>query len=197
MKLDELFNAHPVFETERLVLRKLVASDAEEYYAFASDPEVAAQTTWAKHETLRDSEEFLTRVEERVALRQAYHWGIRLKSNGKLIGRTGIIHIDDVHDKAEIGYALSRDYWNQGIVTEATRPIIKYMLEEIEMNRLEARCNDSNPGSYRVMEKLGMSFEGLMRKQLRIKGSFVDQRLYAILRSDHIGDAVHEEDAHG
>ena len=52
------------------------------------------------------------------------------------------------------------------------------------MHRLEARCNDANPGSYRVLEKLGMTYEGLLRKQLKIKGVYSDQRLYAILKSD-------------
>jgi len=184
MKLDELLVTNPVFETERLILRKLTRADAEEYHIVASDPEVAAQTTWTRHATIEETEAFLERVEERRALRQAYHWGIILKSNGALIGRSGIIHIDEVHEKAEIGYALSSRYWNEGIVTEATRPIISYLLQTIEMNRLEARCNDSNPGSYRVMEKVGMRFEGLMRKQLKIKDAFLDQRLYAILRSD-------------
>ncbi|WP_374954756.1 GNAT family N-acetyltransferase [Paenibacillus sp. AR247] len=70
------------------------------------------------------------------------------------------------------------------MVTEATREIMRYAFVQAGFHRLEARCNASNPGSFRVMEKLGMSFEGVLREQLKIKGQFVDQRLYSILRQD-------------
>lgn len=66
-----------------------------------------------------------------------------------------------------------------------TRKIVHYGFTELGLNRIEARCNYNNPGSYRVMEKLGMQFEGVLRKQLKIKGQFIDQRMYSILKSDY------------
>lgn len=57
--------------------------------------------------------------------------------------------------------------------------------EQLGLNRLEARCNASNVGSYKVMEKLGLTLEGILRKQLIIKGTFTDQRMYAILKEDY------------
>ena len=88
MKLETLFQEDPVFETGRLILRKLKVSDAEAYYKIASDPAVSAHTTWARHETIEDTVGFLERVEERHRMRQAFHWGIVFKPNGRLIGRT-------------------------------------------------------------------------------------------------------------
>lgn len=93
--------------------------------------------------------------------------------------------MDPQHEKAELGYVISHNYWNQGIITEATRKIVHYGFTELGLNRIEARCNYNNLSSYRVMEKLGMQFEGVLRKQLKIKGQFIDQRMYSILKSDY------------
>lgn len=185
MKLGEIFDNNPVFETERLILRKLELTDAEDYYVLASDPAVTTHTTWSRHETLEDSIGFIERVNERVRLRQAYHWGILYKPKGLLIGRTGIINVDPVNERSEIGYALASEYWNLGIVTEATKRIVAFLFNEVGFNRLEARCNENNPGSYRVMEKIGMTCEGLLRKQLKINGMFLDQRTYSILKEEY------------
>lgn len=186
MGVERLFEELPVFETDRLILRRLSGDDAPDYFELASDPIVTARTTWERHRDIKDTLEFLHRKEGQFLKREEYHWGIVLKSTGKLGGRTGFIRIDPEHEKAELGYVLSRHYWNQGVITEASGQIISYGFRELEMNRIEARCNADNVGSYRVMEKLGMKNEGLLRKQLKIKGVFLDQRMYAILREEFI-----------
>jgi ribosomal-protein-alanine N-acetyltransferase len=164
MDAGKLFSSPPTFETARLWIRRLELSDAADYFELASDPAVSAETLWDRHASLGETVDYLTRVNQRFDVKQAIHWGIVEKASGKLIGRTGLIHVDPVHEKAEIGYALARAYWSQGIVTEATREIVRYAFVQAGFHRLEARCNASNPGSYRVMEKLGMSFEGLLRE---------------------------------
>ncbi|MCM2996222.1 ribosomal-protein-alanine N-acetyltransferase [Paenibacillus favisporus] len=184
MDVGKLFSSPPIFETARLRIRRLELSDAADYFELASNPDVSAETVWDRHHSIEETIDYLNRVNQRFDMKQAIHWGIIEKASGKLIGRTGLIHVDPVHEKAEIGYALARAYWSQGFVTEATREIVHYAFVQAGFHRLEARCNASNPGSYRVMEKLGMSFEGVLREQLKIKGQFVDQRMYSILRQD-------------
>lgn len=61
------------------------------------------------------------------------------KDTNKIIGRTGFVSIDELHKLTEIGFALSNDYWNMGIITKATKPIIRYGFEELELNRIEGR----------------------------------------------------------
>lgn len=184
MDVGKLFSSPPIFESARLRIRRLELSDAPDYFELASDPNVSAETVWDRHHSIEETIEYLTSVNQRFDMKQAIHWGIVEKASGKLIGRTGLIRVDPVHEKAEIGYALARAYWSQGVITEATREILRYAFVQAGFHRLEARCNASNPGSYRVMEKLGMSFEGVLREQLKIKGKFVDQRMYSILRQD-------------
>ncbi len=185
MDVQKLFTESPQFETDRLLLRRLTPADAGDYYEFASDPIVTAQTTWARHITVYDSIEYLEKIMQRYEQAEEYHWGIVYKSTGRLIGRTGLIRMDQTHSKAELGYVISNKYWNQGIITEATHPILSYGFQELGINRIEARCNYNNLGSYRVMEKLGMELEGILRKQLKIKGEFLDQRMYSILKDDY------------
>lgn len=188
MESEKLFGQFPIFETDRLILRQITLEDAADYFALASSPAVTAQTTWDTHRTLEDSIHYIKKIQRRYEQKEEVHWGIALKATNRVIGRTGLIRIDPDHSKAELGYVLSDAYWNKGITTEATRAIVAFAFEQLGLNRLEARCNAGNVGSYKVMEKLGLTLEGILRKQLKIKGTYTDQRMYAILKADYFNN---------
>ena len=88
------------------------------------------------------------------------------------------------YSSAEVGYSLSREYWNQGIMTEALRRVISFGFQELRLNRIEAQHEVDNPASGRVMVHAGMQYEGTLRQRVKNKGRFVDVALYAILRGD-------------
>ena len=69
-------------------------------------------------------------------------------------------------------------------MTEALRAVVRFGFEEMNLNRIEAQHETANPASGRVMEKVGMRKEGVLRQRLRNKGKFVDVALYAVLRGD-------------
>jgi len=184
LSVEELFTNLPRIETERLVLRKMRRSDAKDLFAYASNPEVTRHTMWNTHRTLRDSEQFLEAIEHRYRDGQVTNWGIEAKSNGKFIGTCGFVYWAPEHQRAEIGYALSADYWNQGLMSEAALAVLRFGFEKMNLNRLEARCNLANIGSERVMQKLGMTYEGVLREQLFIRGRFESLKLYSILRNE-------------
>lgn len=73
----------------------------------------------------------------------------------------------------------------RGIVTEAAKAVIAFGFEEMDLVRIQAKCLIENVGSARVMEKVGMSYEGLIRKGLLVKGAHHDLKLYSILREEH------------
>lgn len=186
MDVERLFSEEPEFETDRLLLRKLSLHDASDYFDFASDPIVSKQTLWDRHETIDDTIKYLVNVLSKYESRQAYRWGIIYKPLNKLIGRTGLIRWSVPHQSAEIGFAIASEQWNEGIITEATSEIIKYGFEKLDLNRIEGRCNYNNFGSSRVMEKLGMRYEGTLRQQLKIKEQFIDQKVYSIIRDEYL-----------
>lgn len=184
MDVEKIFLETPIFETERLFLRRITMDDVSDYFDFASDPLVTTYTIWDTHKSLDESRHFVEYLTRKYDSKVAYHWGIIDKAINKLIGRTGFINWDTTHERTEIGFGISSKYWNRGIITEATKQIIEYGFSNLGLNRIEGRCNHNNLGSGRAMEKLGMKFEGTLRDQLKIKGKFVDQRMYSILKSD-------------
>jgi ribosomal-protein-alanine N-acetyltransferase len=188
MRIDKLFEEASTLETERLVLRRMTLDDAEDYYAFASDPLVTLHTIWSAHSSMEDSLHYLKGVLQKYENHDSFHWGIVLKESNRLIGRNGLIRCDIANQKAEIGYGISSRYWNKGIVTEATQAIFQYAFEQLDFHRIEGRCSLNNIGSAKIMEKLGMRFEGVLREQLKIQGHFLDQRMYAILSKDYLSE---------
>ena len=88
---------------------------------------------------------------------------------------------------AEVGYSLSRAYWNRGLMTEALREMLRFCFDTLCLNRVEAQYETDNPASGAVMRHAGMRREGLLRQRIYNKGRYVDVELYAILRSDYDG----------
>jgi ribosomal-protein-alanine N-acetyltransferase len=184
MKIEEVFGDLPELKTPRLLLRKLKPEDAADLFEYASDPEVAREVTWEAHRTIEDSKGFLGFVLRKYENRETSEWGVVLKENNKLIGTCGFVWWKPEHARAEIGYALARAYWGRGLMSEAVNAVIHFAFDKMKLNRLEARCNDTNPGSEKVMLKCGMKYEGLLRDVVYEKGSFKSHKSYSLLKSD-------------
>lgn len=184
MKIEEVFGDLPELNTPRLLLRKLKADDAADMFEYASDPEVAREVTWGAHRTIEDSRGFLDCVLRKYENRETSEWGLELKESGKLIGTCGFVWWRPEHARAEIGYALSRVYWGRGLMCEAVNAVIDFAFDKMKLHRLEARCNDTNPASEKVMLKCGMKYEGLLRDAVYEKGSFKSLKLYSLLAAD-------------
>lgn len=169
--------------TERLTLRSLTLDDAADLFAYASDPEMAAFVEWPQHETIADSNIHIRRMLAHHAAGN-YHWGITERNDGRLIGSCGFVATAPAHRRAEIIYAVARHRWGEGIATEAVAAVIRFGFMDLDLNRIEARCLPEHVASRRVMVKLGMSFEGVLRQHVLMKGRFVDLAMYAVLRDD-------------
>ena len=185
MNPDELFSDLPTLETERLVLRKLHRKDVGDIYDYASEPEVARYMPWEYHRSLDDAAMFLRSQLDAYRRGQPASWGLVLKAEDRLVGAAGFGVWSLSNSKAEFGYVLGKRYWNQGLMTEAAEEIVRFGFEEMLLNRLQARAITDNIASWRVMEKIGMTYEGTERKSRFEKGRFVDFRLYAILRDEY------------
>ena len=111
-------------------------------------------------------------------------FAITLKDSGRMIGTIGFMWINLDYRSGEVGYSLSRAYWNQGIMTEALRAVLAFGFDTLQLNRIEAQHETDNPASGRVMLHAGMQYEGTLRQRLKNKGRYVDVALYAILRAD-------------
>ncbi|WP_341735731.1 GNAT family protein [Microcoleus sp. CAWBG640] len=185
--LDILSNL-PTIETERLLLRKITLNDANDMFEYGSDPLVSQYTMWSTHTSIEDTKSFLRSLTKMYKKRELIDWGIVHKSEQKLIGTCGYVEWSMNHSRAQIGYALSRKYWNQGYMSEAVSAIIDFGFREMSLNKIEARCAQKNIASARVMEKVGMQLEGILRQQLFVKDQYWDLKIYSILRDDFFAD---------
>jgi len=181
---DVIFKDLPTLETQRLVLRKLNLRDVNDVFEYASVPEIAIHVMWYHHRSVSDSMHFLRAVMLQYQNGTPSPWGIVYKENNKLIGTGGFHILNNVHKRAEIGYALSQAYWNKGIMTEAMKEMLRFGFEYLQLNRIEAFCKIENTASERVMQKCGMIKEGILRQHIFVKEKYHDMNMYSMLKSD-------------
>ncbi len=175
----------PRLTTERLILRRLELRDAPNIQRLAGDYEVVKGTLTMPH-PYEDgmAEEFINRVHERFNNEQTdFSFAIALKDTDELIGVIGL-HPVEAYQRAEIGYWLGVPYWNKGYVTEAAVEVMRFGFEVVGLNRIYAAHYTDNPASGRVMQKIGMIYEGTLRQHLRRFESYKDVAYYGMLREE-------------
>jgi RimJ/RimL family protein N-acetyltransferase len=175
----------PRLETERLLLRPPTLADAAVITRLANDKEVADGVLSIPHPyTQEDAEAFITRAQESLINGDGYVFAIIRKADQTFLGCMGI-HPQYEHKQAEIGYWFGRAYWGQGYATETGKRIVQFGFEALDLNRIHARHFTRNPASGRVMQKMGMRYEGTLRQEILKNGEFLDTACYSILRSEY------------
>ncbi len=175
-----LFQAmdRPTLRTKRLVLRPFTLADAPRVQQLAGAHEVALNTLSIPHPYPDGAAEEWIRSHEQ----KKGEIGFAI-DDGELVGAIGLkVKRDD--DIAEIGYWIGVPYWGRGYASEAAAEVIRFGFEELKLNKIFAAHFSRNPASGRVLQKLGMKFEGTLRQQHKKWGEYVDEEFYGILRSD-------------
>lgn len=178
MNLKELFTPFPVLQTPRLVLRPLRPSDLHDLYEYASDPEIDRYTPWRHYQSLAEAEADLADFIAEYEREGMGAWGIEHRAEQKLIG---IATFSPPHHRhVELGYTIARSHWGQGLATEAGQALVAFAFEKMGLVRVEAVCLPSHGASARVLEKIGMVREGLLRNYQIWRGQPSDLLMYAI-----------------
>lgn len=173
-------------ETERLLLSEVSLDDLQAFHHLHSIPEVDEFNTLGLPESISDTEKLLLPLIEAQSEspRTSYHWAIRLKASGEFIGSAGLFLSNDKYKLGEIYYKLDPGYWGKGYATELARQLVRLGFEHFKLHKIEAGVATPNTRSIRVLEKIGMTREGLRRKILPIRGQWVDNYHYAIVEDD-------------
>ena len=158
--------------------------DAQDMYEYSKDPQVALHVLWDAHSSIRETRAVLRHMIRDYRYAPPFTYVIERKGEGRVIGTIGLMSYNGLNRSAEVGYSLSRAYWNQGLMTEALTGMLKYCFEDLRLNRVEAQHEVSNPASGAVMRHVGMRHEGTLRKRIYNKGKFHDMELYAILKEE-------------
>ena len=175
-------------ETARLILRRFVPEDAAAMYAnWASDSEVTRYMTWPPHASAEVTGQLLALWISAYEKPDSYNWVLELKATGEIIGNLSVVRINESIREAELGWCMSRRFWGQGYMPEAARAVVDYLFDVAGFDRVCARHDAENAKSGRVMQKIGMTREGLLRKAGRNNRGVVDEVIYAILKTDPRG----------
>ncbi len=184
-RIEEYFKPFPILETDRTILRAICMDDLEAMYSYCSNPNVPRYSIWDAHESKEDTRKFILFVMGRYKTTGIGPWGIVHKETNTLIGSCSFVNWDNRNRNAELGYVLSEQYWNQGMMTEVIKEIVAYGFDRIGLMRIEARCMVNNIASAKVMEKVGMVKEARRRKILPLKDGWSDNYEFAILEEEY------------
>lgn len=174
-------------ETDRLVLRPYTLQDAQAMYDnWAGDSQVTKYLTWESHRNVEETKQILEEWMARYEDRDFYNWAIAWKEDpGQPIGNISVVELDADVECASVGYCLGRKWWRQGVMTEAFGGIIRFLFEEVGLNRIQASHDIENPNSGKVMEKCGLKKEGVLRQSARNCQGICDSCIHGLLASDY------------
>ena len=173
-------------KTERLVIRDFVEDDWRSIVARTTQAEVARYMPWDTT-TWAEQEKVVAWIREQQTLTLTTfgkYIEFAIEREGEAIGDVGFKRLSEVNKVAEIGWDLDPAFQGMGYATEATAALMDWCFRNLHLHRLISVCDARNTGSYRLMERLGMRREAHHVKSTFIKGEWVDDLVYAVLKDD-------------
>ncbi|MDE5423083.1 GNAT family N-acetyltransferase [Ancylomarina sp. DW003] len=173
-------------ESKRLMLKEISLEDLKSIHELYSSPEVDKFNTLGIPKDIEATKKLIQPMieEKTINPRKAYHWKIVLKDTGEFIGLTGLSLSNDKFKLGEIYYEILPRFWKKGYATETAKTVIKSGFDNFQLHKIEAGVATGNIDSIKVLDKLGMTREGLRRKILPIRGEWIDNYHYAIVEDD-------------
>ncbi|MDP3150003.1 MAG: GNAT family N-acetyltransferase [Ignavibacteria bacterium] len=184
MKIEinkNVFTAFPELESERILFRKILLSDAEAIYFIRSNDEVMKFMDTNKMESINDAEKMIRSAEESFNNETGLNWGIVEKRTNSFIGYFGFWRILYEHCRAEIGYALNPQYWGKGYMNETLETMMKFGLKSMRLHSVEANVNPGNDKSIKLLERAGFKREAYFRENFLFNNTFYDSIIYSLL----------------
>ena len=169
--------------TPRLILRKLRAEDAPQYFQrLAGSSRVTEHMLFRTHQDLSESEASIKKALCRYEEGRFYRWGIGLPGSG-LIGMIDLLAFDEQGESCSFAYMLGEDFWGRGYATEAVKAVLDFGFREMELKRIHADHFAENPASGAVMRKAGMRYVETLPEKYEKDGCKHDAPQYIITRN--------------
>lgn len=184
--LTEYFKRHTEIKTARLTFRRLKVEDASDMYEYASRPETTEHLLWRPHTDVSFTALLLKNLQRQYADGEFFDFAVIWNENGKMIGTSGFTAYEPKDRTAEIGYVLNPDYHGRGIATECLSVMMDFAFTRLNVDRVECRYLVGNDASLRVMQKCGMTHEGI-KGQYNVKGKYRDYGACAISKEEYFG----------
>ena len=175
----------PPLLTERLILRSLTLEDAADVQRLAGERDIASMLPNMPH-PYEDgmAEKWIRSCSSKYKKDEALNFAITLRTDKNLIGGIAL-RLERKNKNGELGYWIGKPYWNRGYATEAAKAVVAYSFKVLKLNRVHAYHFKRNPASGRVLEKIGMRYEGCRQQHKKKWGNFEDLMGYGMLKSDY------------
>lgn len=172
--------------TERLTLKEICWDDVEHVHRLHSIKEVDEFNTIGVPRHTGDTLEVLliSIEDQQMTKRSHFSWTLWTHETGEFVGEAGMHLSGDSFHSADLYYSLMPTFWDKGYATEVVKRMILFGFSELKLHRIQAGVATENERSIRVLEKSGMTREGLRRKILPIRGEWKDNYCYAIVEDD-------------
>ncbi|MRX72361.1 GNAT family N-acetyltransferase [Bacillus lacus] len=174
----------PRLETDRLILREMVLEDAPQLYRYWSDSQTVQYMNIEKLKKVQEAEDMIALLNSLYEKREAVRWTITEKESGQIIGTCGYNSWEKESQRAEVGYDLGWQHWGRGFMSEALPELLAYGFQVWELHRIEAKVYPENEASRRLLNKLGFTEEGVLRKYEKRQNSYEDVILYSLLKGE-------------
>jgi len=171
--------------TERLFLRPMLKSDAEQVFSYRADSETNKYQGWIP-KTIADVHSFIeSRVSPILNIQGTWFQFVVLKTeNNEIIGDVGLHFFDRENKQVELGCTIDKKYQKLGFATEAMSEVMHFLFLELNKHRIITSIDPRNVASINLGTKLGMRQEAHFKESIRQNGVWVDDLIYAILRSE-------------
>jgi ribosomal-protein-alanine N-acetyltransferase len=182
------YSRTPNIETDRLILRRLELTDAQSVFDhWLSDERVSDNRISPAHKTVSETIERVAKIVSEYGNKEFCYWGIELKANGELIGEIDLYNFGKATGNCEVSYSIGYKCWNQGYGTEALKAVVEFGFRYMNIHKISAAHNIDNPASGRIMSKVGMVQEGMIRHMIRnAKNQYKDCAVYGILQEEYL-----------
>lgn len=177
------FDTFPELLTDRLRLREITMTDAQNIYDILSHPEVVKYDSFDRFTSINQAEALINIFDKKFRDGKAIFWRISYKEENRLIGFCKL-EIDIPEVRGDYGYDLNFNDWNKGIMTETLETVVDFAVYQLNINRLEASVSIENRASIKVLKKCGFIEEGIMRSRSYWKGKCHDMMMLSLLKDE-------------
>lgn len=180
-------HSFPEIETERLNLGPHKAVDVPGILKLYQCQDNLRYFGMEPFSTLQEAEDQLSWYQSNQAENTGMHFALRHSDSADIIGFVHLYDYDSTHQRCEIGYMITREFSGRGLMTEGIRVVLNWIFDNTDVNRIEAYCDPRNPGSEKILEKLGFQKEGVFREYEKEGTDFVPIHFWALIRRDWPG----------
>lgn len=175
-----------IIETERMILRRFEYTDNESMRKnWISNEKIQSLYSEPVYTTEEEVKELLDKYISSYEKDDYYRWAIIDKESKECIGQIAYFLVDNKNHFAEIEYCISEEFQCRGLATEATKAVIAYGFNEINLHKVQICTKTINAPSKRVIEKCGLTYEGTLRDYFYMDGQYVGRLFFSILREEY------------